>query len=101
MHSNAMERYYDYMIRTLNLENFIEGTKLCLETTQIVFEGIYFSQICEIVMGSPISATIANVVMENVISKLDYSTSFHKRYAGDYLLCIPIDKLLDINTDTI
>lgn len=54
-------------------------------------------------MGSPISSTIAQVVLEelknNAVSKLGYTLYFYKRYVGDYVLCIPKDKLLPKPTD--
>ena len=51
-------------------------------------------------MGSPISSTIAQIVMEyleeSVLQKLNYNGIFFKRYVDDCLLAIPEDKLTHI-----
>ena len=48
-------------------------------------------------MGSPISATIANLVMEfleeKVMETLEYKPTFYNRYVDDCLLCIQQDKI--------
>ena len=38
----------------------------CLNTTQFVFEGIYYKQVFGTEMGSLLSAVIANLVMEHI-----------------------------------
>ena len=54
-------------------------------------------------MDSPISSTIAQIVMEyleeSVLQKLNYNVIFFKRYIDDCLLAIPEDKLTQILTD--
>lgn len=81
----------------LTKKDFIEATKLCLTQTFFQFENSYYSQIYGVAMGSPISATIANLVMEyleeNTISQLNYQPFFFKRYVDDCILCIPENKI--------
>lgn len=81
----------------LNLNEFTEGVKLCLDSTFFRYNETFYSQIFGTAMGSPISSTIANLVMEElenvVISSLDYIPAFYKRYVDDCILCIPKNKL--------
>ena len=82
---------------TIPENTFIEITKLCLNSTYFKFNNEFFSQIYGVAMGSPISATIANLVLEfleiKVISSLDYKPYFFKRFVDDCILCIPKNKL--------
>jgi len=82
---------------TIPKNEFIEATKLCLSSTFFQFNNNFFSQIYGVAMGSPISATIANLVMEylqnNVIKSLNFKPYFFKRFVDDCILCIPKDKL--------
>ena len=78
---------------TIPENTFIEITKLCLNSTYFKFNNEFFSQIYGVAMGSPISATIATLVLEfleiKVISSLDYKPYFFKRFVDDCILCIP------------
>ena len=51
-------------------------------------------------MGSPLSATLANIVMEEaeykIINELDYYIKFYYRYIDDTLICLPKNKINDI-----
>lgn len=50
-------------------------------------------------MGSPISATIANLVLEEleeILQKIDFEMVFFKRFMDDCLTCIPINKVNEI-----
>ena len=83
--------------RTIPENELIEATKLCLTSTFLKFNDQFYSQIYGVAMGSPISATIANLVMEyvetKVIETLDYKPYFFKRFVDDCILCIPENKL--------
>lgn len=63
-----------------------------------VLKSTNFSQTFVTAMGSPFSATIVNLVMEDfdtdVISKLDYTTYFYKMYVDDCFICNPKNKPL-------
>ena len=50
----------------LTIEELVEGLNLCLDNTYIQFRENYYKQIFGVPMGSPISVTIANVVIKNV-----------------------------------
>ena len=48
-------------------------------------------------MGSPLSATLANIVMEEaeikIINELDYYIKFYFRYIDDMMICLPKNKI--------
>lgn len=78
-------------------EEFVKAVEFCLTSTFFCFNDEFYSQVFGIAMGSPISACIANLVMEEVeneiLSSLDFTPTFYKRYVDDCLLCIPADKI--------
>lgn len=82
---------------TLPLHEFINGVELCLSTTYFKFENDFYSQIFGTAMGSPISSTVANLVMEelenDILNKLVKKPIFYKRYVDDCLLCIHKNEL--------
>lgn len=87
----------------LTKDEFINAVSLCLNSTYFTYNNNFYSQIFGTAMGSPISATIANLVMEElenaVLKKLNYKPIFYKRYVDDCLICIPRDKIeYTINT---
>ena len=51
-------------------------------------------------MGSPLSATLANIVMEEaeikIINDAAYYIRFYYRYIDDTLICLPKSKITDI-----
>ena len=51
---------------SLPLENVTDLLSFCFSTTQFVFEGTYYKQVFGTVMGLPVSAVIANLVMEDI-----------------------------------
>ena len=51
---------------SLPLEDITDLLSFCLNTTQFVFEGTYYKQVFGTAMGLPVSAVIANLVMEDI-----------------------------------
>ena len=51
---------------SLPVEDIVDLLPFCLNTTYFVFEGTYYQQVFGTAMGSPVSALIANLVMEDV-----------------------------------
>ena len=66
------------------LEDITDLLSFCLNTTQFVFESTYYKQVFETAMGSPVSAVIANLVMEDIehraLTTAPVSPSFWKRF---------------------
>ena len=71
---------------SLPVEDIIELLSFCLNTTYFVFEGTYYQQVFGTAMGSPVSAVIANLVMEDVeqraLASTPVSPSFWKRFVS-------------------
>ena len=51
---------------SLPVEDIIHLLSFCLKTTQFTYNGTYYQQVFGTAMGSPVSAVIANMVMEDV-----------------------------------
>jgi len=87
---------------TINLNSFIKGTELCLNTTYFQFENNFFKQIFGCAMGTPLSATVANLVMEELedecLRKLKHKPSFYYRFVDDIIITYPKDELNEILT---
>ena len=74
---------------SLPVEDIIDLLSFCLNTTYFVFEGCYYQQAFGTAMGSPVSAVIANLVMEDVeqraLASVPVSLSFWKRFVDDVI----------------
>ena len=72
---------------TLSIDNIIYLLEFCLDATYFSFRGKYYKQIFGTAMGSPVSVTVANMVMENVdqraLSSFDYQPLFWKWWYVD------------------
>ena len=51
---------------SLPVEDIIHLLSFCLKTTQFAYNGTYYQQVFGTAMGSPVSAVIANMVIEDV-----------------------------------
>lgn len=74
----------------------MDGMIICLEATYFQWGGTFFKQVFGTAMGSPISAAIANLVMEQLegaaLNKLPnhIQIPFHKRFVDDSILSVPM-----------
>ena len=50
----------------LGVEEIVMLLQLCLDPTYLCFTGEYYRQTFRTAMGSPVSATVANLVMEEI-----------------------------------
>ena len=77
---------------SLPVEDIIDILSFCLNTTYFVFEGCYYQQVFGTAMGSPVSAVIANLVMEDVeqrgLASDPVSLSFWKRFVDDVISAV-------------
>ena len=66
----------------LSIDNIICFLEFCLDATYFSFRGNYYKQIFGTAMGSPVSVTVADMVMENVeqraLCSFDYKPIFWK-----------------------
>jgi hypothetical protein len=81
---------------SLPIEDIIDLLSFCLNTTYFVFEGCYYQQVFGTAMWSPLSAVIANLVMEDVEQRALASTS----YPGYLLLGISLCSSISIVLET-
>ena len=77
---------------SLPVEDIVDLLSFCLNTTYFVFEGCYYQQVFGTAMGSPVSAVIANLVMEDVeqraLASVPVSLSFWKRFVDDVISAV-------------
>ncbi len=77
---------------SMPIENIIDLLSFCLNTTYFVFDGIYYQQVFGTAMGSPVSAVIANLVMEDVeqraLASAPVRLSFWKRFVDDIISAV-------------
>jgi len=75
-----------------SIEDVCQGLKICLESTFLHFRGKNYKQVFGTAMGSPVSAVVANTVMEEIETRA-IKTSIHaprlcKRYVDDTFVLI-------------
>ena len=80
-----------------------ELTKLltfCLNATYFSFRGRFFQQTLGTAMESPVSVSVANLVMEDVeeraLSTFDVDLPFWKRYVDDTCTAVPRNRVQDL-----
>ena len=74
---------------SLPVEDIILLQSFCLKTTQFAYNGTYYQQVFGTAMGSPVSAVIANMVMEDVeqraLATSPVKPFLWKRYVDDVI----------------
>ena len=77
---------------TLPVEFLIDLLSFCLNTTYFVYDGTYYQQVFGTAMGSPVSAVIANLVMEDIeqraLASSPVTPLFWKRYVDDVISAV-------------
>jgi len=70
-----------------SIQDICQGLKICLNATQLYFRGNNYQQIFGTAMGSPVSAVIANMLMEDVeiraLNTFISGPKLWKRYVDD------------------
>ena len=87
---------------SLSVDEIMKLLELCLSATFMAFRGSMFQQTFGTAMGSPVSVTIANLVMEDVeeraLATAETPPRFWKRYVDDTCTALPshrIDEFLN------
>ena len=77
---------------SLPVEDIIHLLSFCLKTTQFTYNGTYYQQVFGTAMGSPVSAVIANMVIEDVeqraLATSPVKPFFWKRYVDDVISAV-------------
>ena len=72
---------------SLSVQEIVRLLSFCLSTTCVSFRGEHYQQIFGTAMGSPVSVTLANLVMEDVEGRAlvttDVPVRFWRRYMDD------------------
>lgn len=81
----------------LSKSEFLELLNFLFSEFYLRYNDTYYAQISGLPMGLPLSAPLANLVMEdledNVIQKLQFQVPFYKRYIDDIIMAIPNNKI--------
>lgn len=81
---------------------FIKALTICLKNNYCQFNDKFYQQIKGLPMGSPLSPTIANLVLErleeDVLKTCDFPVLLYKRYVDDIFCVIPKDSTNSIIT---
>ena len=77
----------------LNVLELTQQLEFCLSATYLSFRGQVFQQIDGTAMGSPVSVSVANIVMEDVeeraLASYEIQLPFWKRYVDDICTVVP------------
>ncbi|XP_018364720.1 PREDICTED: uncharacterized protein LOC108762281 [Trachymyrmex cornetzi] len=74
-------------------EEFLKAVQLILDSTYFTFDKQIYKQTFGTPMGSPLSPIIADMVMQDlesrVLSTIEFPVLFYYRYVDDIVLCLP------------
>ena len=81
-------------------EDFEEGLRLCLNSTDFNFNDVTYFQKRGLPMGSPFSPTLADIVMDDLekerLSSLSFQLPLYFRYVDDILIVVPVTEIDNI-----
>ena len=91
---------------SLSVDNILMLLRFCLNSSDFCFKGDFYHQKFGCPMGSPVSVTVANLVMQHIEKKIllnkSYDLLFWRRFVDDTWIVIPeqnVDKFVSfINT---
>ena len=82
---------------SLSADQVVKLLRFCLDATFLSYRGDFYQQTFGTAMGSPVSVTVANLVMEDVeqraLSSYPSPPPFWKRYVDDTLTALPQDQV--------
>ena len=84
----------------LSVSEIVNLLEFCLNATYLAFRGNVYRQVYGTAMGSPVSVTVANLVMEDIeeraLSTFGIQLPFWKRYVDDTCTAVPIQRKDDL-----
>ena len=85
---------------SLSTQELVQLLEFSLNATYLCFRGRVYRQTYGTAMGSPVSVSVANLVMEDVeeraLSTFDVHLPFWKRYVDDTCTAVPGDRVQDL-----
>ena len=89
---------HDYGLRTSLAKNEVVSLlEFCLGATYLSYKGETFQQVFGTAMGSPVSVTVDNLVMEDieqrVLTSCTIQPPFWKRYVDDTFTALPQEQI--------
>ena len=84
------------------VHNIITLLQYCLDATYFTFKGVHYQQTFGTAMGSPVSVTVAKLVMEEIeeVALSSYPGTpprFWKRYVDDTCTAVPAESLTSLH----
>ncbi|XP_055527883.1 uncharacterized protein LOC129720426 [Wyeomyia smithii] len=84
----------------INLDLFLEILEFCIDASFFVFRGKFFHQRSGTAMGSPLSPILADIVMNNIITKAAQAagipTHHIRKYVDDLFVLIHRDRVQEV-----
>ncbi len=85
----------------LTAQEIVRLLEFCLNATYLTYCGEVYQQVFGTAMGSPVSVTVANLIMEDIeqraLSTFHSPPSFWKRYVDDVFTALPEDLVLSFH----
>ena len=96
-----LETDEELCLRTqLGTQELITLLEFCLKATYLAFRGRVFRQKFGTAMGSPVSVSVANLVMEDIeeraLTSFNIQLPFWKRYVDDTITAVPKEKVSEL-----
>ncbi|RLU15076.1 hypothetical protein DMN91_012963 [Ooceraea biroi] len=97
----AIEKRWDLISvdTKFNLDQFIYGIDVILNSTSFTFNGRFYSQIYGCPMGSPLSPIVADMVLDDLeticMERLDFKIKLFYRYV-DVFMILPTDRIQQV-----
>ena len=91
----VIEEYWDKIKHHTKLpkKDFLYALKICVTSTFFQYQEEFYKQISGVAMGGPVSAVVANLVMEyieeKILASLKCNVTFYKRFVDDCITCFP------------
>ncbi|XP_064481243.1 uncharacterized protein LOC135394433 isoform X2 [Ornithodoros turicata] len=87
---------------SLTVEDIIILLRFCLKQSYFTFKGRVYQQIEGCPMGSPVSVTMANLIMEHVeeqaLQKASFPVKFYRRYVDDTFVILNRNHVHDLHS---
>ena len=93
---NSIHKRWNFISKHCNIprDEFVGAVRFVLDSTFFKFDNQFYKQNFGTPMGSPLSPTIADLVMQDlesdVLETIDFPVAFYYRYVDDILTAVPL-----------